>query len=228
MTPRTGESQVDYDSSTLDEKFIENLKEEDLHVQSGYAGVVRFKRHQDLQLLTAFPPPTRSEDGIFYTGIESCLPVMMSSGAYDKIQGTIEDYGAVFLEEIRGIVQEIPQEILRQRKGAPSLEWGTGIPRVALGVESRLLLKHPGTPDTGSAYAWTAVQHKSIPYYCTGAFRIGRRDYEARIKEAVNEMRMELDTLEGDPLFDFDECRPRFSKAKYGPNYFLKEAGVLD
>lgn len=155
------------------------------------------------------------------------IPIILTSGAYKKIQDIIENYGSVSLESVTGIIEEIPSEYMKGGMGKPTREWAPDVPRIGLRVDSRLLMKHPGTPSSARACAWTAIKWRGAPYYLFDRFRIGTRDYESAIEESVSNIRLSLDTLGSSPLFDFDERTPRFYEAKYGPNYFLKRVGVL-
>jgi len=222
VNARTGSARIYYDSSKLNERFLNSLVSSKLSCQSGFAGVVRFKKHANRYLLTAI---SLTLGGSRTTEIG--FPLILTSRAYAKIRSTIETYGSVFLENITGIVEEIPNEMLMSRKESPVLEWASDIPRVGLRVDSRLLLKHPGTPNVATAHSWTAVNWKGSPYYLNMPFRIGVQEFEYKIKESVDMIKLALNTLGTQPLFDFDERTPRFSEAKFGPNYFLKRVGVL-
>lgn len=218
----TGSVKIGYDSSKLNELFLNHLVSSKLSCQSGWTGVVRFKRHANRYLLTAISP-TRGG----HRATEVGFPLIVTSRSYAKIRSTIETYGSVFLESITGIVEEIPNEMLMSRKESPVQEWASDIPRVGLRIDSRLLLKHPGTPNVATAHSWTALNWKGSPYYLTMPFRIGVQEFEYTIKESVDMIRLALNTLDTQALFDFDERTPRFSEAKFGPNYFLKKVGVL-
>ena len=78
--------------------------------------------------------------------VERGFPLILSSQAYKKIQDTIENYGSVFLESVTGIIEELPHENQMERNGVPVREWPPDVPRIGLRVDSRLLLKNPGTP----------------------------------------------------------------------------------
>jgi hypothetical protein len=132
----------------------------------------------------------------------------------------------VHLEEIKGIVEEIPADFMA-KEGGPILEWETGVPMLALSVSSRSSVKHSGTPDPTPASAWTAIRHKNFYHYFMDRFWLGTEDYESSIRDATRRIGYRIEKIGEIPLFDFDEFKPRFNNALYGPNYFLRKQEVL-
>lgn len=175
------------------------------------SGALRFDQHNNLKLMVA------AENNGF---VEEGYPIILTPSAFSKLKRDIRKDGAIYVEELTGCLRKIPS--LSTSMEFPFTVY-SGMPKLALFVESRLNIKGGGNPDRLNANAWTALSNGA---YLNKDFNLGYHEHEQEILDAIDSImdcKREYFPQES-IMLDIDDVIPRFTEAKF--NY--KKLGTFE
>jgi hypothetical protein len=133
------------------------------------------------------------------------FPVLLTSQVYQDIADIVEGYGAVFAEEVTGFLGQIPAEV--------QLSLNPGVPKIALYVNDRAMIKGRKRPMPAMASAWTVAgnkQENEYPY-AYWPFIIGMDGYQDSLRQATSIIGEALSEGGFEAIFEFDQRTNWFS-----------------
>jgi hypothetical protein len=165
--------------------------------------------------------PLRREakaDGLDITPMtEYGFPVLLTSLVYHDIADILEGYGAVFAEEVTGFLAEIPADV--------QLSLKPGVPKVALYVEDRAMIKGKKRPKPVVASAWTVAgnNQESRYQFAYWPFIIGMDGYQDSLRQATTIIGEAMSKHGLEAIFEFDHKTNWFSdQTLFGPDDMIE------
>jgi hypothetical protein len=199
----------DFDAWPSDAESVEYLKKESRKIETlargqeatlTGGGALRFGEHKGLKLMSANENRGSVENG---------YPVVLTAGAFDKIKKDIQRDGAIHVEELSGYLRRIPR--LPLNINLPITY--SGMPKLALLIDSRLNIKGSGTPDKLTASAWNVLSNGT---YLSEDFQLGYNEHEQEIVDAIDSIvacKRSFFPRES-VMLEVDDIVPRFAEAK--------------
>lgn len=160
------------------------------------------------------------------------IPVIIDPSVFkdekyrNEFMKSINDFGAIHIENLIGIIKEIPDpwekhlRLMYDELKIPKVE-GTYRKPMALTIADKTGLSQLGTPAPLLGTAWTVWDNKDAGYDWH-YFWTGIDDPDDYIKNAVKEINLRRPKNDGArALFDFDDLKIRFPEANISPSGFM-------
>ncbi len=183
---------------SIDAKYLLNV----VPTPSEYA-ISRYRLEPRIIMEEFFKPESFTSFSYDHTSFG--FPLVVTSSVYESISGFLDEYGALYAEEVTGVLQNATPQMF--------LNWMAGIPKVAIYVENRSSIKGVRKPVPFAASAWSLVTNPQENHYLYAywPFFVGLKNYQETIRYATGFIKQEMAKYGFEPIFEFDSAYNWFS-----------------